>query len=146
MFKNLFNKKKVSMPVFPVLESSTLKDKFFVRTKPWDWLTQKEIYVAAKLNDKPTMITMEFWPQQVYLFADGQITVSEFVHASANRFIVTNDPVPELLDAALIEQLEILVNEMEIVELRDVKTDLAPNIQLPLSQQLNGGAQSQDVN
>ena len=146
MFKRFFNKKKVSMPEFPALESSALKDKFFVRIKPWDWLTEKEIYVAAKLNDRPTMITMEYWPQQVYLLADGQITVSEFIHIVANRFIKFNNPVPDNFDVDLLEVIEEMVNEMNIIKIKDVKTDLAADVAVPMSQQINRDVLGHDIN
>jgi len=146
MFKKFFNKKKVSMPEFPGLESSTLKDKFFVRIRPWDWLTEKEIYVAAKLNDRPTMITMEYWPQQVYLLADGQITVSEFIHIVANRFIKFNNPVPDNFDVDLLEVIEEMVNEMNIIKIKDVKTDLAADVAVPMSQQINRDVLGHDIN
>ncbi|MBB6498313.1 hypothetical protein [Pedobacter cryoconitis] len=140
MFGEFFKRKKISVPEFQALEASLLKDKYFIRVKPWDWLNKKEIYVASKLNDRPTMITMDFWPQEIYLSADGQITVSEFIHIAAKKFIDNNHPAPEHLDAELIEQLEALVNEMKIVELKVARTDLNPIVVLPMSKQLNAGA------
>eukprot|EP01133_Synstelium_polycarpum_P009304 gene9304-10910_t len=136
ILRKLFQKKKVSMPVFESLEASTTKDMFFVRLKPWDWLTEKEIYVASKLNDRPTMITMEYWPQQIYLFANGQVTVSEFIHSMAKRFLDWNNPVPENFDRILLEEFEALVNEVKIVEFTDLKSDLPLEIELPMSRQL----------
>eukprot|EP01132_Coremiostelium_polycephalum_P018882 gene18882-22486_t len=117
ILRKLFQKKKVSMPVFESLEASTTKDMFFVRLKPWDWLTEKEIY-------------------QIYLFANGQVTVSEFIHSMAKRFLDWNNPVPENFDRILLEEFEALVNEVKIVEFTDLKSDLPLEIELPMSRQL----------
>ncbi|WP_316836305.1 hypothetical protein [Pedobacter nutrimenti] len=135
MLDKFFKGKEVSVPHFQSLESSLLKDKYFVRTKPWDWLKEEEIYVVSKLDGRPTRIIMDFWPHEIYLFADGQITVSELIHIAARRFIIGREPVPEDLDAALLDSLEGLVNELKIVELKDIQTDLPLNIELPISRQ-----------
>lgn len=133
MLDEFFKGKEVSVPHFKSLESSLLKDKYFVRTKPWDWLKEEEIYVVSKLDGRPTRIIMDFWPHEIYLFADGQITVSELIHIVARRFIVGSEPVPEDLDAALLGSMEGLVNELKIVELKDIRTALPLNIELPIS-------------
>lgn len=135
MLDEFFKVKEVSVPHFQSLESSLLKDKYFVRTKPWDWLKEEEIYVVSKLDGRPTRIIMDFWPHEIYLFADGQITVSELIHIVARRFIVGCEPVPEDLDAALLGSMEGLVNELKIVELKDIRTELPLNIELPISRQ-----------
>jgi len=133
MFKKFFKRKNTHTMRFLTLESSPLKDKYFIRTKPWDWLNKEQIYVASKIEGKPTMITMEFWPQEIYLNADGQITVSELLQIAKKQYLDANMFIPDGLDSILISALESLVNELEIVEFRDVKTTLPSNIFLPIS-------------
>jgi len=135
MLDDFFKVKEVSVPRFQSLESSLLKDRYFVRTKPWDWLKEEEIYVVSKLDGRPTRIIMDFWPHEIYLFADGQITVSELIHIVARRYIVGGKPVPEDLDTAILDSLGNLVNELKIVELKDIRTELPLTIELPISRQ-----------
>ena len=136
MFKNLFNKKPV---VFQAenLDTYPNKDKYFIRIKPWDWLDKKQIYVASKINDEPTMITMEFWSQEIFLDADGQITVSQFIDIACKQYVDSKMPIPDKLDSVLIDLLEDLVNEVKFVEFRDGKTGLPENIRLPMSKQVS---------
>ena len=76
-----FKRSKKIVPEIPkseLIEQSPFKNKYLVRLKPWDWLTKTEIYIMSKRDKKPAMITMDPWPQEIYLSANGQITVSEF--------------------------------------------------------------------
>lgn len=136
MFKNLFNKSKASVPDLNYLPTYSNKDKYFVRLKPWDWLNSKQIFVASKIDDKPAMITMDFWPQEIYLDADGQLTVSELINLAVKQYQDSKMEIPENLDKFIIEELERLVNESELVEFRDEKTILSVELALPMSQQL----------
>ena len=83
---------------FNVLESYAHKNKYFYRTCKWDWLTRDMIHVFD--NNNPRMITMDYWPQKIYLEAKGQSTVSEFIHAIASKYPTTD--IPRNLDTALI--------------------------------------------
>lgn len=109
------------------------KDKYFVRTKPWGWLNQKEIYVMSKLDGKPTMITMDFWAQEIFLDADGQTTVAELINMACNQYLKSKIPIPDKLDFVLIQELEHMITQLEMIELRDRETKLPLNIKLPLS-------------
>ena len=51
MLDEFFKGKEVSVPHFKSLESSLLKDKYFVRTKPWDWLKEEEIQSHTDKNN-----------------------------------------------------------------------------------------------
>lgn len=133
MFKNFFKKKNTDKVRFLIMESSPLKDKYFIRIRPWDWLNKEQIYVASKIEGKPTMITMDFWAQEIYLDADGQITVSELLEIAAKQYIDAKMAIPDNLDLILISELESLVNELKIVEFTDVKTTIPLNISLPMS-------------
>lgn len=135
MFKKLFGKKVIS-PQLDYLSTYVNKDKFFVRIAPWDWLNKKEIYVAFKIDDKPAMITMDFWPQEIFLDANGQITVAELISIACEQFIKSNIEIPKNVDEYLINELEKLVNKLQIVEFRDNKEALTEKVDIPMSKQL----------
>ena len=62
-----FFKKKKELPPFNDLSNSPLKDKYFIRTSRWDWLDDTMIHVVD--NNTPRMITMDPWPQLIFLEA-----------------------------------------------------------------------------
>jgi hypothetical protein len=80
--------------VFKALEMSDIKNKYFYRTKPWDWLDKEVIYVFDKTTS-PRMVTMDPWPQLVYLAAIGDKTVAQYIHHFATLYPENNVP-PEL--------------------------------------------------
>ncbi|EHQ30444.1 hypothetical protein [Mucilaginibacter paludis] len=132
---NKFLKGKHNVIVNEFLLTYSNKDKYFIRTKPWDWLSKKEIYVMSKIDGKPTMITMDFWAQEIFLDADGQITVSEMINVACNQYLKSKTPIPEKLDFVLIQELEHMITQLKIIEFRDQITQLPQNINLPISQQ-----------
>jgi hypothetical protein len=135
MFGKFFKSKKKRRE-FDFLNSYKNRDKYFVRTKPWDWLNEKEIYLPMTIGEKPTMITLDFWSQEIYLDATGQITVAELVDLACKQYTDSNMDIPEELDKALIESLESLVNELHIVDFTDGRKQLPDEIELPISRQM----------
>jgi hypothetical protein len=129
LFKKLFSKREYARIDYTNLQNYSNKDKYFVRLKPWDWLSEKEIYVTSILNDKPTMITMHFWSQEIYLNANGQITVTELFSIAEKQYLDCRMDVPKDLDLALIDSLEGLENELKIIEFIDKKTELPIDLQ-----------------
>lgn len=136
LFKKLFSKREYARINYANLQNYRNKDKYFVRLKPWDWLSEKEIYVASVLNDKPTMITMHFWSQEIYLDATGQITVMELFSIAEKQYLDCRMDVPKDLDLALLDSLDRLENELKIIEFMDEKTELPIDLQIPMSKQI----------
>ena len=130
MLKKIFGHKNKDS-VF--IESYPNRDKYFARTKPWDWLNEKEIYVAGKVDGKPKMITFEFWPQEIYLDANGKITVRQLIDVAKQQYLDSNMSIPKELDKIIIECLDSLVHELKIVEFSDNKINLRPEIEKPMS-------------
>ena len=54
----------------------------------------------------PRMLTMDPWPQIVFLESDGQRTVSEFVFCMADAY---SGAIPANLDQTIVDELEKLV-------------------------------------
>ncbi|TDQ11721.1 hypothetical protein [Pedobacter metabolipauper] len=134
MFGKLF-RKKPKEPVFVNLDFYANKDKYFVRLQPWDWFTDVSIYTIGLVDKKPTMLTMDPWTQEVYLNADGQSTVSEYVNRKAQEYVNSRSIVPVKLGQTIVEELENLVHKYGAIELKDDKTILPLKLAFPISEQ-----------
>ena len=66
---------------------------------------------------QPRMLTMDPWPQIIFLEADGQKTVAEFIAYIAGNY---SGEIPEELDKTIIEELLKLV-DYKIVQLSEKK-------------------------
>lgn len=104
----LFKKKKPERPVFENLNQSEYKDKYFYRTSPWDWFQDGMIHIF-NIN-APRVVTMDPWPQLVYLESTGQQTVSEFIYATAALYS-KKEGVPSDLDINILDTLSSLVKD-----------------------------------
>jgi hypothetical protein len=127
----LFKKKQRQLPSFKEIEKSDLKDKYFIRLARWDWLDAEMIHVTD--NHAPRMITMDPWPQLIYLEADGQKTVYEFVYYMASQY-GKNESIPEALDSTIIQLLNNLVND-RLISLCTEKKKIPYYLELPRSKQ-----------
>jgi hypothetical protein len=100
---NLFKKEK-KYPPFETLQCFEDKDKYFVRTARWRRLNKQLITVTDPLG--PRMLTMDRWPQLVFLESDGQKTVTEFVYYMAAAY---SGQIPANLDQTIVQELVKLV-------------------------------------
>jgi hypothetical protein len=117
--------------IFDKLESNEFKDKYFYRTEKWDWLTRDMIYVVD--SKSPRMITMDYWPQRIFLEAEGKLTVSEFICLIASKYPKTQ--VPKNLAAELIAEIRCLVYEEKIIAFSDTQVILDVSILNPLTEE-----------
>ncbi len=124
MFRLFKSDKKY--PPFAALNSYAYKGSYFVRCAPWLWVGNYATAFAIK-DDKPTMITMDPWPQSIFLAANGQMTVSEYVYFTASQY---SGDIPELLDAIIVQELDKLIG-LKIVELSLIQTDPKPEHDKP---------------
>lgn len=115
---------------FITLESYEFRDKYFYRICKWDWLTRDTIHVFD--NNRPRIITMDYWPQLIFLEAKGQSTVSEFIHTIASKY--PTNQIPANFDSSLIEALESLLND-NLIELSDSPFQLDISILNPLTEE-----------
>jgi hypothetical protein len=121
---NFFRKK--SLPEFKELEASPLKDKYIARTCSWMWLNDTQITVVDK--NRPRMITMDPWPQLVYLEATGTKTIRELIYELAKKY---SGNVPTGLDSTVLHEINSLLKE-NIIELKDEISFLPDNILNPV--------------
>lgn len=129
---NFFKKKRKQLPPFEALKLSPFRGKYFVRIAQWDWLDKEHITVTDPHG--PRMFTLDAWPQLVFIAANGQMTVTEYVHFMAGKY---SGEVPGILDQTVINQIKTLL-DYRIIELRDIKGRPEPQYELPRSQRACG--------
>lgn len=126
-----FKKKKKELPTFKELQESTIKDKYFSKVAQWGNLEDNMIFVIDP--NAARMITMDPWPQTVFLAADGQKTIEEFVYEMASSY---SSNVPNGLAAVILQELNGLLSE-KIIQLTDHKVNLSPEFLSPIEDRKN---------
>jgi len=132
---NFFRKQK-EIPNFSIINSYQKKDLYFSRSKKWDWLNDKQIFLAD--NDsygKIKMVTLDFWSQEMFLDANGQKTVTEYLTVLINQFQKNKMEIPTDLDAFMIETLESLNNDLNAIEFSDFPLKITPEFDNSLTEQ-----------
>lgn len=110
---NLFRKKAKKYPPFEVLAGHADKDFYFVRCASWMWLTAQHIVVWDPVNPL-RHITFDPWPQSVFLHADGEMTVAEYIYFLAGEY---SGEIPDKLDEFILNELHRLQG-LNVLELR----------------------------
>ena len=75
---------------------------------------------------------MDPWVQLVYLEADGQKTIHDFVYQMAAKY-GRGEPIPHELDKTILDVMDSLLSD-KLVELLDSKKELPERLKKPLSQ------------
>jgi hypothetical protein len=132
---NIFNKKsKFVLPPFETLAKYSNKDKYFYRIEEWFWLDDKHITIID--SHSPRLITLDPWPQLVFLDAKGKLTVTEYVEYMATQY---KSKVPEKLDDTIIYEIDQLLKE-KLIALSDTKQELHPDHDNPKDLKKKSGA------
>ncbi|WP_309385354.1 hypothetical protein [Cerasicoccus frondis] len=85
-------------------------------------MSEKQIAVNDSRSSKaPRVITMEPWHQLIFLAADGQHEIQEFIDHMANEY----DPIPDGLAEQILSLIGVLEGE-GILEVSDEKVQLPP--------------------
>jgi hypothetical protein len=95
-----FFKRKSKYPPFRVLWTFDKRNSCFIKNAEWGWLDDEQIFVTDPRSLKTT--ALEQWEQLVFLSANGQVTVTEFVKYIADQYA---DKIPETLDHTIIDAL-----------------------------------------
>ena len=125
---NLFKKKEIIPPDFNGLKNSPIKDKYFRRTARWWWMDKQT--VCVKDPNAPRMITMDTFPQTVFLHAEGEQTVEEFILEFANAY--RKGKIPPHLDLGVIEAITEQLEPLGLIELVDEPSTLADEYLHPM--------------
>jgi hypothetical protein len=128
LIKKYFKNEK---PEFNSLKVFMNKDKYFYRVAQWDWLTKTEIHIYDPHG--PRLITLDDWPQLVFLDANGQLTVAEYIEHMASQY---KSKIPAELDEAIIYQLNSLT-DLRLIEYSDRKRKVDIKFDQPISSQNN---------
>lgn len=123
----LFNflRKKKPVPRFELLESSAIRNRYFIRTASWRNLDKQHIVVTDPHG--PRLITLDPWPQIVFLEADGQLTITEYIHQLATQY---SGEIPLLLDKTALDEIDTLLH-YKIIALADSKKRPLPEFDGP---------------
>ena len=113
--------KKDTYPELDTIRSSPVRNKYFHRIAHYQWMDEQKQAVVVMHPVDAKLITMDDWPQIVFLDALGDMTVGEYTFALAKRFPrrdVTSD-----FDKNILYQIEQLT-ELGIVTLSDTPIKL----------------------
>jgi hypothetical protein len=121
---NLFKSNK-KLPPFPFLASFPDKTRYFLRAASWMWTSESQIIAIDQ--HAPRIVTMDPWPQLIFLAAEGQKTIEEYVYHMAEQYI---GKVPAKLDETIINEIQTLLKERMIV-LSETKRRPDPNFDMP---------------
>ncbi|MDF4202619.1 hypothetical protein PXD56_06625 [Maribacter sp. SA7] len=130
-----FFKKKILVPEFEFIKSYPHKDKYFSRTKKWDWLNSEQINLFARDDvGKVKMTTMDYWSQEMFLDADGQITIEEYLNVLIKQFQDSRMKIPTDLDEFMTETLWSLKTDLNAIEFTDSPTEVKSEYKIPMTQ------------
>jgi len=124
-----FFKRKKNYPVFERLKNFSKKDLYFIRIAEWDWLNKEMITVIDPYN--PRVLTFDPWPQYIFIAANGQMTIQEYIYYMADKY---QGEIPALLDKTIIDEISALTDEYRIIEFSDRKQRPKHEFELPRSQ------------
>ena len=124
IFKKYFARQR---PEFNALKESVIKDKYFFRVATWTWHNKNEITVIDPHS--PRVITMDAWPQIIFLDALGQLTVSQYIDLLSTKYF---GKIPDDLDKTVILFLDDLV-DLKIIEYSDSPTTLDAKVVNPIN-------------
>ena len=120
--------KKDTYPELDTIRSSPIRNQYFHRIARYHWMDEQEQAIAVMHPVDAKLITMDDWPQIVFLDAVGDITVKEYTFALAKRFPrreVTSD-----FDKNILYQIEQLT-DLGIVALSDTPVQLPSEFAAP---------------
>ncbi|WP_435262057.1 hypothetical protein [Tenacibaculum sp. nBUS_03] len=132
IFKNIFKRNK-SIPEFDFIETYEHKDKYFSRIKKWNWINSEQISIFEKdEKGKIKMTTMEYWYQEMFLDADGQITIAEYLSVLVKQFQDSKMEIPTDLDKFMTKTIWSLKNDLKAIEFTDSKVQLKAEYKDPI--------------
>ena len=127
---NFFRKKfKSDIYSLEALVDYANKDKYFVRVAHFMEFNFNQSSITVIDPHGPRMITMDPWPERIFLNATGKLTIKEYIEETAKKY---RGSVPDQLDSFIISELGKLVFEYKIIELTDIPNALKPEFEKPI--------------
>jgi hypothetical protein len=106
---NFFKTSKPVVPSFEDLKKSPIAGHYFYRAAQWYWLSKEMITIND--NHAPRVITLDPWPQMIFLHATGKLTISEYVDYVASKY---KKEIPADLDSTILSMIDLLLKERVI--------------------------------
>jgi hypothetical protein len=122
---NIFKKKKI-YPPFDFLAGFDKADLYFIRTASWKWLDNRNISVIDPHG--PTVFTLDPWPQIIFLAANGNKSIKEYVFYVADQYTRS---IPDNLDTTIIGEIETLI-KYRIIKLSETQIHPEKEFDQPL--------------
>ncbi|WP_269236822.1 hypothetical protein [Flavobacterium flavigenum] len=111
------------------------KEKYFVRIKKWNWLNAEQISLFEKDSEgKIKMTTLDYWCQEMFLDADGQKTISEYLSILIKQFRDSKMEIPIDLDKFMVETLLSLKTDLSAIEFMDSPSEIESEYKSPIKQ------------
>lgn len=85
-------------------------------------------------NGKIKMTTMEYWFQEMFLDADGQKTIAEYLNVLIKQFQKSKMDIPTDLDVFMIETLWSLKTDLNAIDFTDIQVELEPEFKNPIDE------------
>lgn len=103
--------------------------------KKWSWLNPKEITLLEKGSDgKVKMVTMDYWHQEMFLDADGQKTITEYLDVLIKQFQDSKMEIPYDLDKFMVATLLSLKTDLNAIEFSNSPTEIKTEYKNPISE------------
>lgn len=93
---------------------------------PWYWISNDMITIVD--NHAPRMITLDPWPQMIFLDATGKLTISEYVDFVAYKY---KKNIPIDLDTIILSMINLLLED-KVICLSEVLREPDPYHRLPV--------------
>lgn len=130
-----FLKKKKDLPEFDFIKTYPEKEKYFVRVKKWNWLNSEQISLLEKDSDgKIKITTMDYWSQEMFLDADGQKTISEYLNVLIKQFRDSKVEIPSDLDKFMVETLLSLKTDLNAIKFSDSPAEIEVEYKNPINE------------
>ncbi|RSC92960.1 hypothetical protein [Tenacibaculum singaporense] len=134
IFKNIF-RNNYKTPEFDFIKSYEYKDKYFSRIKKWNWINSEQISLIERdENGEIKMTTMEYWFQEMFLDADGQKTINDYLNVLVKQFQDSKMEIPNNLDKFMTETIWSLKTDLNAIEFTDSPVDLNPEYKNPVGE------------
>ncbi len=101
-----------------------MDDLYFSRTTPWSRLGDHIVAHDSKSAQAPRMVTMEPWHEMVFLAADGEHTVGQFVEHMGSQY---EGGAPPGLGQQIHDIVNALIDE-SLLNLHEEPSPLPPYI------------------
>jgi hypothetical protein len=120
-----FSRKQKKYPSFNLLTSFHKRNAYFTRNAEWGWLDTESIFITDPVSLEVFRPTS--WPQAIFIHANGDMTVAEFVHFMASKYTAK---IPSELDQAIIMEL-LKLSDRKLIMLVDNKQKTLSDFDLP---------------